>query len=406
MTAEFTGERVIPGRVDPDLWNEHFARYLFASRLGAGRRVLDAGCGTGYGSAELARAASSVTGVDISTDALDYARENFGPAFLRLAQASCTDLPFAAASFDLVTAFEVIEHLSDWPALLREARRVLAPNGVFVVSTPNRSFYAETRQNSGPNPFHEHEFEFDEFKNALQDVFPAVTLYTQDHTAAIVFRSLTHQGGAEASIEHASAPPEHSNFFIAVCAAEHQAARETLVYVPSAANLLKERLDHIRRLEGELATKDRWLSDSQKAHADLVRLHEEQKKELERSNRWAEDLDAQFKRAQHRIVELQDELAAAQQASEAHIGELNRLLEERTAWARSNEQQLEAKGQELATCAALLQEAESTVQERTRWAQRLDVEREELSKQLTLVQASRWIRMGRLIGLGPELRSR
>ena len=53
--AEFTGERVIPGEVDVDLLNEHMARYTFAARLARGKRVLDAGCGAGYGSAELAR---------------------------------------------------------------------------------------------------------------------------------------------------------------------------------------------------------------------------------------------------------------------------------------------------------------------------------------------------------------
>ncbi|MEI9974184.1 MAG: hypothetical protein WDO73_20315 [Ignavibacteriota bacterium] len=49
--AEFTGERVIPGEVDVDLLNEHLARYTFAARLARGKRVLDAGCGAGYGSA-------------------------------------------------------------------------------------------------------------------------------------------------------------------------------------------------------------------------------------------------------------------------------------------------------------------------------------------------------------------
>ena len=45
--AEFTGERVIPGEVDVDLLNEHVARYAFAARLARGKRVLDAGCGGG-----------------------------------------------------------------------------------------------------------------------------------------------------------------------------------------------------------------------------------------------------------------------------------------------------------------------------------------------------------------------
>jgi SAM-dependent methyltransferase len=65
--AEFTGERVIPGQVDVDLLNEHMARYTFAARLARGKRVLDAGCGAGYGSAELASQADSVTvGVDVA----------------------------------------------------------------------------------------------------------------------------------------------------------------------------------------------------------------------------------------------------------------------------------------------------------------------------------------------------
>src|ERR1017187_5187980 len=57
--AEFTGERLMPGEVDIDLLNEHMARYHFAVRLARGKRVLDAGCGAGYGSAELARAANA-----------------------------------------------------------------------------------------------------------------------------------------------------------------------------------------------------------------------------------------------------------------------------------------------------------------------------------------------------------
>jgi len=72
--AEFTGERLIPGQVDADLLNEHMARYAFAMRLACGNRVLDARRGAGYGSAELARIAKSVTGVDVACEAVEYAR--------------------------------------------------------------------------------------------------------------------------------------------------------------------------------------------------------------------------------------------------------------------------------------------------------------------------------------------
>ncbi len=153
---EFTGERLIPGQVEIDLFNEHLARYAFAARLAAGKRVLDAGCGTGYGSAELARLADSVVGADVAADAVDYAREHYRLPNLHFEQASCTALPHLDASFDLVVAFEVIEHLADWREMLREARRLLAPGGQFVVSTPNRLYYTESRGESGANPFHVH----------------------------------------------------------------------------------------------------------------------------------------------------------------------------------------------------------------------------------------------------------
>ena len=75
--VEFTGERVVPGQVNDDLWNEHMARYAFARMYARGKRVLDAGCGTGYGSAELAQSAAIVTGLDIAPDSISYCRANY-----------------------------------------------------------------------------------------------------------------------------------------------------------------------------------------------------------------------------------------------------------------------------------------------------------------------------------------
>src|SRR5215470_2202642 len=85
--AEFTGERVIPGEVDIDLMNEHLARYTFAARLARGKRVLDAGCGTGYGSAELAHAAVAVVGIDCAIEAVSFARANYRLPNLQFEQA-------------------------------------------------------------------------------------------------------------------------------------------------------------------------------------------------------------------------------------------------------------------------------------------------------------------------------
>ena len=111
--AEFTGERVIPGEVDVDLMNEHLARYTFAARLSTGKRVLDAGCGAGYGSAELAHAAHAVVGIDCAAEAVRFARDNYRLPNLQFEQATCRSLPHRDCSFDLVVAFEVAEHAPD-----------------------------------------------------------------------------------------------------------------------------------------------------------------------------------------------------------------------------------------------------------------------------------------------------
>ena len=221
---EFTGERVVPGQVDVDLWNEHLARYLFAARLARRRRVLDIGCGAGYGSAELARTAAAVTGIDVSPEAVALARSSYGVPNLEFLAASATALPFPDASFDLITCFEVIEHIDEWNLLLDAARRLLAPGAQFIVSTPNKSYYAESRAQIGPNPYHVHEFEYDEFKAALEAVFPSVTLYVQNHVGALSFQpaalpaTQTAQS-AELHLEASEPDPSSAHFYLAVCAA-------------------------------------------------------------------------------------------------------------------------------------------------------------------------------------------
>jgi SAM-dependent methyltransferase len=411
MTAEFTGERIIPGQVDVDLWNEHLARYAFAARAAAGKRVLDVGCGTGYGSAALQPEAASVVGVDPAPEALDYARRFRG---VQLAQASATALPLASASFDLVVCFEVIEHLPDWPALLAEARRVLTPEGALIVSTPNKSFYAETRRDSGPNPFHEHEFEYAEFRDALSRVFPHVAMYLEDHVEGIGFHPVdASPGEAETRIEQADAQPEQSSFFIAVCSAVAHPPLPPFVYIPSAANMLREKSVHIDRLQGEIATKDGWLAQQQSAHVELLARHAALEQELLKSNGWAADLSAQLEAAGKRIIELQGELAAEHKAAtemarvyEAQIAQLTAELEQRTQWARQTDESLNRQTAELARCVEILHQTEATLEERTRWAMALNEQREELEGLLAAARASRWLRIGRVAGLGPELQTR
>jgi len=414
--AEFTGERVIPGKVDVDLWNEHIARYTFAGRLARHKCVLDIGCGAGYGSAELAQVARQVIGVDPATDAVDFARENYPAPNLQFVQAKAEALPFADAAFQLVVGFEVIEHLADWPLLLKEARRLLAPNGQFIVSTPNRLYYEETRRKSGPNPFHEHEFECDEFRAALQEVFPHVLLFLENHAEGIVFQPLDHPQVAEVRVDTKPADPTQSHFFVAVCALSPQTGAPTYIYMPSVANVLRERENHIDKLEGELATKNQWLDAAREEHQRLVVLHAQQTEELQQRNKWAQQVSRELDEAMERVAALQEELRAEQASArevvaqyEAKLAELEQDNQAKTRWAIDTEQRLTKEIQdrtnELAKCVELLHQAEETLEQRTQWALKLDGERQQLEAQLAAVAASRWIRIGRAIGLGPSVRT-
>lgn len=421
--AEFTGERLIPGQVDVDLLNEHMARYTFASRLARGKRVLDAGCGAGYGSAELARMADRVTGIDVAAEAVGFARQNYQAENLSFEQASCVALPFAEGAFDLVVGFEVIEHLEDWRGFLAEVQRVLAPTGQFIVSTPNKLYYTESRGAEGANPFHVHEFEFEEFRTELLTVFPHVSLFLENHVEGVTFQP--HEAGntVEVRVDASEPAPDESHFFVAVCARRPQMGNPTFVYVPRAGNVLRERERHIALLGKELATKDEWLDKVQKdiaefdrEHQKLLALFREQKEALDRSNKWGEELTREIEEQRARIGSLQGELAAEQEAGRAmatdynaKVRELELDIQAKTKWAKDVETNLMAEVQkqtaELVKAVEALHKTEKELHERTEWALQLKDESQRLGAQVETFRASRWVKLGRKVGLGPAFRT-
>jgi ubiquinone/menaquinone biosynthesis C-methylase UbiE len=396
---EFTGERVIPGQVNDDLWAEHIARYAFAARYACVKSALDIGSGAGYGVAELAHHAHQVTGVDVAAEAITYARANYVSSGAHFVQASATALPFAAHSFDLATAFEVIEHLVDWRRLLAEARRVLRPEGVFLVSTPNKLYYAESRAKQGPNPFHTHEFEFHEFSKALTEFFPEVTILEQNRMESFAFYpSQVVPQSPDARIDRAPGSPAKAHFFLAVCGGHPAPESHGFIYVPRATNLLREREQHILLLEDNLAKNLSLLRE-------LHQIHEDQTLELERHNRWAFQLEEDLKAARELIGRLQDEMLAEQANATRILAEREDENRQKTEWALETGRILAAKCEELVENVRLLDAAETTVIERTQWAQQLQARLETLEAQFQMLRQSRWLKLGRTVGLGPRVES-
>ncbi len=218
---EFTGERFTP-ECPREIWYEHWHRYVFALDLIDQRVVLDLACGEGYGADLLARRARSVVGMDSSAAAIAHAAARYRRDNLEFAVGSASRIPAADSSFDAVVSFETIEHLAEQAEMLAEFRRVLRPNGLLIISSPDKASYSDKR--GSDNPFHVRELYRDEFLALLRARFPAVRLLGQklvfqsaiwalDDTASGCYRSATKVGER---IDYHRRP--NALYLIALCA--------------------------------------------------------------------------------------------------------------------------------------------------------------------------------------------
>jgi len=148
-----------------------FAYDHFAIPYITGKTVLDVGCGHGYGTAEMAKHAADITGADYSAPTVEANNARY-KAFsnLRFVQNKVPPLNFPNESFDVVTSFQFIEHLETRSEFIREAYRVLKHGGVLLLSTPN------VKRSLARNPFHVHEYTFDEMKSEIGSVFKSFEL--------------------------------------------------------------------------------------------------------------------------------------------------------------------------------------------------------------------------------------
>ena len=134
-----TGERTLPGIPRENYWfRRHLVAYELAAREVRGKRVIDVGCGEGYGPALLASAAERVLGVDIAVEVVEHARDAYPAPNLSFEVMNVNHLGVADASFDVAVSFQVVEHLTDEAGYFREISRVLKPGGSALLTTPNR----------------------------------------------------------------------------------------------------------------------------------------------------------------------------------------------------------------------------------------------------------------------------
>jgi GT2 family glycosyltransferase/SAM-dependent methyltransferase len=312
---EFTGERFVPTEAG-EIRHEHLHRYAWCRPLIGGKDILDIACGEGYGSAMLARHARSVTGVDIADSAINHARETYGcMPNLQFKCGDAAEIPLVDNSVDVVVSFETIEHHDRHVEMLSEIRRVLRPDGLLVISSPNRVVYSELAGHH--NEFHVKELDFAEFDAVLKAQFKDVCYFGQ--RLAVGSSIFTLKGDLAASsvdaltdtgseIVERAASLEDPVYFIAVAGALNTTLRMELrpsVLFSEAEDLYT----HHRGVATWAIKLDAELAELRGTYGRLVNEHEE-------VAAWGKSLDAeltqtreQYKKTVARVNGLDSELA-------------------------------------------------------------------------------------------------
>ncbi len=268
MELPWTGERIAPDIPGEEwLFQLHWVRYSFAATFVHGGHVLDLGCGAGYGSHLLASSDSnaSVVGVDISPDAIAYAKGRYQLPNLHYVVGDGLFPPLPGGYFDLIISFEVLEHLENAERLLGLARELLVSDGLFIVSTPNRHIYS--KGHSKPwNPYHVQEFSLSEFKTLTQAYFPHVIICGQTHAVgSLIWEDDDWANLAlRADLVH-DHPLSQASYLLALCSLakqpppppqmwlmEVQSLQETLAMRQRYTERLKLRVEQLSRSVREL----------------------------------------------------------------------------------------------------------------------------------------------------------
>ncbi|MBI5215672.1 MAG: class I SAM-dependent methyltransferase [Ignavibacteriae bacterium] len=162
---------------DQELLAQHIARYNFAKSYVFEKNVVDIACGSGYGCSILADGSpKKITGIDISPDAIEYARRSCSNSLVEFIVGSI-DVLAEVRDVNLIVSFETIEHIKDYNGFLKTCCSVLNEKGMLIISTPLRK--NGSLEDVPSNPFHVREWNDSEFTQMLYGHFRQLEIFYQ-----------------------------------------------------------------------------------------------------------------------------------------------------------------------------------------------------------------------------------
>jgi 2-polyprenyl-3-methyl-5-hydroxy-6-metoxy-1,4-benzoquinol methylase/glycosyltransferase involved in cell wall biosynthesis len=265
--AAFIQERYVPGTWSEIAAYEHIPRYRFARTFAAGKRVLDFGCGSGYGAAIVAKDASMVVALDASEGSLKYARRKFELSNLSFILDKELGSSLDDASFDVIICFEVIEHLDAHTQrrLLAALRRLLAPQGRLLISTPN----PDATGLYGANRFHIHELTLSQFQCQLSEQFAYVEIIQQCIYAGIFLQPTNQKNILEVHNLPEFSGRNQPAAFMAICSLDAIEPIVGVVYPDFSRHYIASRIKALRCRDAQLI--DRYNMGQLKASIDAER---------------------------------------------------------------------------------------------------------------------------------------
>jgi GT2 family glycosyltransferase/ubiquinone/menaquinone biosynthesis C-methylase UbiE len=326
---KFTGEFFIPpenseGKFDNhELLIEHKHRYLSILKLAKDKIVLDMACGEGYGSNILSGSASQVYSVDINAELIEHASKIYRKNNISFLVGAAEKIPMPDHSVDLIVSFETLEHLPAGVQIefMAEAKRVLKPNGIMAISTPEKKNYTERYNHH--NEFHQHELYKDEFEDLLKKHFAYVNLYEQGfEVTSLILNKKDYD--KETSLSCLKVDDKAYNFegkyLIALCSDSYENANISISgIIPESERSFFSLVDRIVDLQHEVEKLGAWGRSSSEEIDELRKRVSDLQRHTDELGKWGKRSAEETETLRNKLNQLQQQFNYVSEKAQTQV---------------------------------------------------------------------------------------